>query len=212
MGLFKKNWIKDVKISITGPSDSELRAALHKDKGDTTHQKRRKISSNRTENEVFWHTENDKYNEAIRKGDIGTARNHLLSMANIREHEGDLIPALLFYFNVCYWDLSGFSSLEEYRLGLEENFKICKPSPFLAPGVIRRIAVVRKKLNLSDADLMEKFMSDDLSSSVPCHLFSQDKCADLVLESLSNGVDPVNDKMESAVRSFIRNCKNQKKK
>lgn len=205
MGLFKKNRKPDVKISITGSSDSELKALLKQ--SSNVPKKRAKISDKRNGNNEIWQSENEGYIESIKKGELGFARNHLFNMASIREHEGDLIPALLLYFNVCYWDLSGFDSLDAYRMGLGDGFKSIKPQPLLAPGVIRRISIVRKKLSLSDAELLEKFMSEDLSDSVPIHLFSQAECADLVIKSLSDGVDSIEKQLNTTIRNFIKSHK-----
>lgn len=205
MGLFKKNRKPDVKISITGSSDSKLKALLKQ--SSNVPKKRTKISNKRSENNERWQSENDGYIESLKKGELGFARNHLFNMASIREHEGDLIPALLLYFNVCYWDLSGFSSLEAYQLALRDSFKFIKPQPILAPGVIHRISIVRKKLGLSDAELLEKFMSEDLSDSVPVHLFSQAECADLVIKSLSDGVDSIEKRLNTSIQNFIKSHK-----
>ena len=205
MGLFKKDRKNDVKVSIARPKDSELKAILKQQ--SHVPKKRAKISDKRSENNERWQSENEGYIESLKKGGLGFARNHLFNMASIREHEGDLIPTLLLYFNVCYWDLSGFDSLDAYRMGLGDGFKSIKPQPLLAPGVIRRISTVRKKLNLSDAELKEKFMSDDLSESVPVHLFSQAECADLVIKSLSDGVDSIEKQLNTTIRSFIKSHK-----
>ncbi len=205
MGLFKKDRKNDVKVSIVRPKDSELKAILKQQ--SHVPKKRARISDKRSENNERWQAENDGYMNSLKKGELGFARNHLFNMASIREHEGDLIPTLLLYFNVCYWDLSGFDSLDAYRMGLGDGFKSIKPQPLLAPGVIRRISTVRKKLNLSDAELKEKFMSDDLSESVPVHLFSQAECADLVIKSLSDGVDSIEKQLNTTIRSFIKSHK-----
>ena len=105
------------------------------------------------------------------------------------------------------WDLSGFDSLDAYRIGLGDGFKSIKPQPLLAPAVIRRISIVRKKLNLSDTELLEKFVSEDLSDSVPVHLFSQAECAGLVIKSLSDGVDSIEKQLNTAIRNFIKSHK-----
>ena len=205
MGLFKKDRKNDVKVSIARPKDSELKAILKQQ--SHVPKKRAKISDKRSENNERWQSENEGYIESLKKGELGFARNHLFNMASIREHEGDLIPALLLYFNVCYWDLSGFSSLEEYQLGLKDNFKSIKPQPILAPGVIRRISIVQKKLALSDTELKQKFMSEDLSDSVPVHLFSQAECAGLIIKSLSDGVDSIERQLNTSIRNFIKSHK-----
>lgn len=205
MGLFKKNRKPDVKISITGSSDSELKALLKQ--SSNVPKKRAKISDKRSDNNERWQSESEGYMNSLKEGKLGLSRNHLFDMASIREHEGDFIPALLLYFSVCYWDLSGFSSLESYQLGLRDGFKFIKPQPFLAPGVIRRISIVRKKLSLSDAELKEKFMSEDLSDSVPIHLFSQAECAGLVIKSLSDGVDSIEKQLNTTIRNFIKSHK-----
>ena len=205
MGLFKKDRKNDVKVSIVRPKDSELKAILKQQ--SHVPKKRARISDKRSENNERWQAENDGYMNSLKKGELGFARNHLFNMASIREHEGDLIPTLLLYFNVCYWDLSGFDSLDAYRMGLGDGFKSIKPQPLLAPAVIRRISIVRKKLNLSDTELKEKFMSDDLSESVPVHLFSQAECADLVIKSLSDGVDSIEKQLNTTIRSFIKSHK-----
>lgn len=205
MGLFKKDRKNDVKVSISRPNDSELKAILKQQ--SHVPKKRTKISDKRSENNERWQAENEGYIESLKKGELGFARNHLFNMASIREHEGDLIPALSLYFNVCYWDLSGFSSLEAYQLALRDSFKFIKPRPFLAPGVIHRISIVRKKLGLSDTELKEKFMSEDLSDSVPVHLFSQAECADLVIKSLSDGVDSIEKRLNTSIRNFIKSHK-----
>ena len=205
MVLFKKNKKSDVKVSITSPSDSELKA-LYRQHSNTP-KKHAKISDKRSENNEKWQSENEGYIKSLKNGQLGIARNHLFNMARIREHESDLIPALLLYFNVCYWDLSGFSSLEEYQLGLKDNFKSIKPQPILAPGVIRRISIVQKKLALSDTELKQKFMSEDLSDSVPVHLFSQAECAGLIIKSLSDGVDSIERQLNTSIRNFIKSHK-----
>lgn len=205
MILFKKNRKIDVKISITNPSDSDLKAIIKQH--NSVLEKRVKISDKRSDNNERWQSENEGYIESLKKRELGLTRNHLFNMASIREHEGDLIPALLLYFNVCYWDLSGFDSLETYQLGLRDSFRFIKPRPFLAPGVIRKISIVRKKLGLSDTELKEKFMSEDLSDSVPVHLFSQAECADLVIKSLSDGVDSIEKQLNTTIQSFIKSHK-----
>ena len=205
MGLFKKDRKNDVKVSIARPKDSELKAILKQQ--SHVPKKRAKISDKRSENNERWQSENEGYIESLKKGELGFARNHLFNMASIREHEGDLSPALLLYFNVCYWDLSGFDSLDAYRIGLGDGFKSIKPQPLLAPAVIRRISIVRKKLNLSDTELLEKFVSEDLSDSVPVHLFSQAECAGLVIKSLSDGVDSIEKQLNTAIRNFIKSHK-----
>lgn len=204
MGLFK-NDRTGAKISITRPTDSELKT-LFKQHSNVPN-KRAKISDKRSDNNERWQAENEGYIESLKKGELGFARNHLFNMASIREHEGDLIPALSLYFNVCYWDLSGFSSLEAYQLALRDSFKFIKPQPVLAPGVIRRISIVQKKLGLSDTKLKEKFMSEGLSGSAPVHLFSQAECADLVIKSLSDGVDSIEKQLNTSIRNFIKSHK-----
>lgn len=205
MDLFKKNRKPDVKVSITGPSDSELKALFNQH--SNTPKKRTKISNKKSDNNERWQSENEEYIKSLKKGELGFARNHLFNMASIREHEGDLIPALLLYFNVCYWDLSGFDSIDTYQMGLGDGFKSIKPRPFLAPGVISRISIVRRKLNLSDAELKEKIMSKNLSDSVPVHLFSQDVCANLVIKSLSEGVDSIQKQLNASTQKFLKNYK-----
>ena len=205
MGLFKKDRKNDVKVSIARPKDSELKAILKQQ--SHVPKKRAKISDKRSENNERWQSENEGYIESLKKGELGFARNHLFNMASIREHEGDLIPALLLYFNVCYWDLSGFDSLDAYRIGLGDGFKSIKPQPLLAPAVIRRISIVQKKLALSDTELKQKFMSEDLSDSVPVHLFSQAECAGLIIKSLSDGVDSIERQLNTSIRNFIKSHK-----
>ena len=152
-----------------------------------------------------WKEESKERAKNLQEGKLGLARNNLFAMASIREKEGALKDSIFLYFEVCYEDLSGFDSLESLRLGREDNFKFFSPTPFFFLCVVKRISIISKKLDLSDSDLRDIFMSADLSHSTPAHIMTQENCASLVIKAI-HGED-VEKEIKAAVKLFIRTAK-----
>lgn len=122
-----------------------------------------------------------QFSESSRKhlqsGEIGFYRNDLFGMASILENEGKLKNALFQYLYVFYLDCIGISSLEALKMGLT-------PQPCIAPGVVRRIHIIKNKLQLSEAELKNLFFSIPPESIMPNAIFSIQDIYNLLLLSL----------------------------
>lgn len=154
--------------------------------------------------EDIWQKENSEYIQNLKNGNIGFARNNLFSMCEILEKESRLKAALSRYFYICYLDLDGFDSVEAYQLALRDHFKLIKPNPFLAPGVINRMSSISKKLNMSGNKLRSFFLKDDLSQNIVAKIFTQEEAADIVINAMENGIDSVYKDLKKSLEHFIK--------
>ena len=205
MGLFGIGWLVDcgllfldalrfggsdtyaaTPVSVIAPSDEELKAELR-----TTYTPQKKspkkkgISSIPAGNNESFRQLGELSRQNLQAGEIGFYRCNLFDMANILEKEGRLKDALREYLYVFYLDCTGINSLGAMQMGFT-------PHPMVAPGVVRRIRVVKKKLPFSDDELKEMYFSIPSESIMSDTIFSFQEIYNLLLLCLDGKIDKVN--------------------
>ncbi len=194
MKLFsKKQKTPSSHLTINAPSTEELkRQANAAYNTDNSKPSKKKSAHSKMENDIEYQKLGKEIQKHLQSGELGLYRNDLFASAEMLKRENKLMAALDSYMYVFYLDLIGISSLKSFRMGL-------KPHPSVAPGVVKRIDSIRKKLNLSDEELKEKYFECPRESIVPNSLFSYEETFKLLIICLNE--DP-----ESVYR-FIRGKK-----
>jgi len=146
-------------------------------------------------NDVEWGLLNKQLIEYAKKSDWGLYRNVRLKMAEILRREINLKEALKTYLEICYFDLNGFSN----RGGINDP-EILKEFPpfdttsvFIASGIVDRIRILIKKLNITIDNVKEIFLKHN----------------QLIYESLKLPVKPENawKKLEIELRAVMNKNK-----
>ena len=155
----------------------------------------KKISTIKSEN-------NDNYKELckqsmehLKSDKIDSYRCDLFNMARILEKEGSLKDALKQYLYVFYLDTTGISSFEALQMGLT-------PRPFIAPGVVNRIRIVKNKLKLSDDDFKCLYFDCPLESILQNAIFSYSESYDLLLKCLDGKIDETDTIIKKALKRY----------
>lgn len=204
MGLFGIGWLVDcvllfldalrfggsdtytaAPVSATAPSDEELKAGLHTTYNPEKESKEKSISSVPADNNESFRQLSELSRQNLQAGKIGFYRCNLFDMANILEKEGRLKDALREYLYVFYLDCTGINSLDAMQMGFT-------PHPMIAPGVVRRIRVVKKKLPFSDEELKEMYFSIPSESKMLNTIFSFQEIYNLLTLCLDGKIDEVN--------------------
>ena len=99
--------------------------------------------------------------EHISNGDWGFYRNTRFEMGEFLRKEGGNNDALLTFLEVCYLDLDGPSNGNKTKgAELLKDFPPFNPKEgFLAPGIIKRIKSIIKKLDLNLGEVKSLYLS-----------------------------------------------------
>lgn len=134
---------------------------------------RKRFGMEPPENDVKWSIFNKQRLQQAIAGNWGFYRNTTFEMAELLRKEGRHKGALAKYFEVCYLDLNGPENRGGMPQELREEFPFFDPkNAFLAPGVIRLIKTMAKKLSLNETDIKQLFLdqskrtNDNLKLSV----------------------------------------------
>lgn len=138
--------------------------------------------------EIARHLIGIKSERHIANGDWGLYRNSRFSLAEIETQAQNLEGALVLLFEVCYLGLSGMGNnfnpdfidiYEKHFFPYEESLNT------LAPGIVNLIKKLKVKLNLSDLELGQAFLTSMEKYQVPFHLFTKDECANILIAEIN---------------------------
>ena len=158
-----------------------------------------KITSNPKDNNARFSELSKTSAKHMRQGKIGLYRCDLFSMAQIIEKEGKLKNALKQYLYVFYLDSTGIDDLAAIEM-IKDG--ILKPRPIVAPAVIKRIRIIKNKLELSDVDFKDLYFLCPEESIMPYAVFSYADSFDLLLTCLNDGADACEEVIRKAVKNY----------
>lgn len=139
----------------------------------------------------------------LKAGELGLYRNDLFEMAGVCKAEGRRDEELRLLLFVCYLDFWPFTSLADYRFGLEGGFPVV-PGGIIAPSVISRISSAAKALGYSPADVEQLFCQNVRADMVPAPIMTVQDCARLVRLSMEGKRAEAEKALNQETSKFIK--------
>lgn len=119
----------------------------------------------------------------LRQKQYGSYRNCIFHMAELDMEDEHFENALIHFFEVTYYDLSGlsnFSDSSQLNEDASQLFSYEYSFAKIAPGILSRIVHCKDKLNISEGEL-KKMIAALSVIELPFQIFTLEECADILL-------------------------------
>lgn len=120
----------------------------------------------------------------LQQKQYGLYRNCIFHIAELDMENEYFDNALIHFFEVTYYDLSGLSNFSDSdRLNADASQLFSYEYSFakIAPGILSRIVHCKEKLNISEGELKEKMIAALSGIELSFQIFTLEECAEILL-------------------------------
>jgi hypothetical protein len=213
MGIFnKKSKAKDVSVSFGGPTDEELKKQMARYYAENKESLSEKRKAAKAELETAagrdkkWREYSEESRKHAQDRNFGNYRNTRYNMAMLLKKESKHSETLQLLTEVVFWDLTGCGNSFDYPLfleiGMQFLFPYEKSTMKLAPGVVREVGIVQRKLNLSDEQLSAELLKAVQGLTAPVQFFTYAEIVDIFFWTRENDVPKLKKAYSAAKKRF----------
>lgn len=138
--------------------------------------------------------------EYIYYNNWGLYRNCKYQRANIANLKEDALSELMYYFEICYIDISGLGNgvKPELLLSTKEYTRSSwsDPTKVLAIGIIERIRFIAQKMRLKYEDLSSICKKVIVNTHLPFHLYDDDEALNIILQRIYGTIRTSNSELK----------------
>ena len=181
-------------------SENEYVVYLHKTGRMSVWEMNQRLANNTANfsyRDFLWQSFNEQAEQHYIDADMGLYRNVRLTMYQFLMEEGKVRTAFGHLCEVIAYDLSSMDNWEEHnpspellKLKVESALKYCFPytgsQASLPPMIIKWIAEMQQKLELSDTDFRMALLEQFEKIHLLRRIFTNEECADIVMNEIGN--------------------------
>lgn len=181
-------------------SENEYVVYLHKTGRMSVWEMNQRLANNAANfsyRDFLWQSFNEQAEQHYVDADMGLYRNVRLTMYQFLMEEGKVHTAFGHLCEVIAYDLSSMDNWEEHnpspellKLKVESALKYCFPytgsQASLPPMIIKWIAEMQQKLEMSDADFRVALLEQFEEIHLLRRIFTNEECADIVMNEIGN--------------------------